>query len=343
MRLAVDVMEFATRETPRFNPVSISGYHIREAGSTAAQELAFTLRDGIEYVEWLLRRGLPVDSFAPRLSFFFNAHANFFEEIAKYRAARRLWARIMRDRFGARDERSWKLRTHAQTAGCSLTWQQPENNIVRTAYQALAAVLAGTQSLHTNSLDEALALPTEHAVTVALRTQQVIAHETGVTQEPDPLGGSFYLEELTDQLEREALAYIERIDSIGDMVEAIERGFPQAEIAQASYQFQALVEKGEQLIVGVNAFAQPEERPVDVLKIDPQVEAAQRAKLAALRSRRDNRKTQGALEALANAARDADANTMPFILDCVRAYATVGEICQKLREVFGDWREDPVV
>src|SRR6202142_1399053 len=263
MRLVTDSIEFAAKHVPRFNPVSISGYHIREAGSTAVQELAFTLRDGIEYVDWALERGLPVDSFAPRLSFFFNAHNDFFEEIAKFRAARRLWANIMRDRYGAKDEKSWKLRFHAQTAGCSLTWQQPQNNIVRTAIQAMAAVMGGCQSLHTNSLDEAYALPSEHAVTIALRTQQVLAYETGVTAEPDPLGGSYFLEQLTLEMEAAANDYIRRIDEMGGMIPAIERGFPQTEIANASYEYQHSIETGEQKIVGVNAFVEKNEDPID--------------------------------------------------------------------------------
>ena len=342
MRLVTDVIEFGARETPRFNPISISGYHIREAGSTAAQELAFTLRDGVEYVEWACRRGLAVDEFAPRLSFFFNAHNNFFEEIAKYRAARRIWARLMRDRFGARDERSWKLRTHAQTAGCSLTWQQPQNNIVRTAIQALAAVLGGTQSLHTNSLDEAYALPSEQAVTIALRTQQILAHETGITAEPDPLGGSYYVEELTDRLEREALDYIRRIDELGGMVEAIEAGFPQSEIARASYEFQTAVERGEEIIVGVNKFVEPDERPIELLRIEPRVEREQLEKLRALKARRDGTLVRERLERLKQAARGEE-NTMPFILDCVRAYVTTGEICAAFGEVFGDWREQSII
>ena len=268
MRLVTDSIEFAAKHTPRFNPISISGYHIREAGSTAVQELAFTLRDGIEYVDWALERGLPVDAFAPRLSFFFNAHNDFFEEIAKYRAARKIWAYVMRDRYGAKDERSWKLRFHAQTAGCSLTWQQPQNNIVRTAVQAMAAVLGGCQSLHTNSLDEAYALPSEHAVTVALRTQQVIAYETGVTAEPDPLGGSYFLEKLTLEVEEAANDYIRRIDDMGGMIPAIERGFPQTEIANASYEFQHSVEMGESVIVGVNKFTEKDEKPIELLQID---------------------------------------------------------------------------
>ena len=342
MRLAVDAMEFAARHTPRFNPVSISGYHIREAGSDAVQELAFTLRDGIEYVEWLLARGLKVDEFAPRLSFFFNAHNDFFEEIAKYRAARRMWARIMRHRFGAQDERSWKLRTHAQTAGCSLTWQQPQNNIVRTAVQALAAVLGGTQSLHTNSLDEAYAQPGEHAVTVALRTQQVLAHESGVTAEPDPLGGSHFIEALTDELERRAGDYIRRIDEMGGMLAAIERGFPQGEIAGASHAFQSAVEKGGEVIVGVNKFANRQERPIELLQIEPRAEREQVERLQAVRARRDAAAVARTLQALREAAR-GDANTMPFILEAVRVYVTVGEICQAFRDVYGDWSETTVL
>ena len=341
MRLAVDAMEFATRHTPRFHPVSISGYHIREAGSDAVQELAFTLRDGIEYVEWLLARGLAVDEFAPRLSFFFNAHNDFFEEIAKLRAARRMWAGIMRDRFGARDERSLKLRMHTQTAGCSLTWQQPRNNIVRTAIQALAGVLGGTQSLHTNSLDEAYALPGEHAVTVALRTQQVLAQETGITAEPDPLGGSHYVEALTAEMEQRAAEYIGRIDEMGGMIAAIERGFPQAEIASASYRFQTAVERGEEVIVGVNKFTGAEERPIELLQVDASVEREQVARLADLRGRRDAARVAQTLSDLREAA-SGETNTMPLILDAVRAYATVGEICQALRDVYGDWRETAV-
>lgn len=342
MRLVTDVIEFATRETPRFHPISISGYHIREAGSTAAQELAFTIRDGVEYVEWAIRRGLAVDEFAPRLSFFFNAHNNFFEEIAKYRAARRIWAHLMRDRFGARDERSWKLRTHAQTAGCSLTWQQPQNNIVRTAIQALAAVLGGTQSLHTNSLDEAYALPSEEAVTLALRTQQVLAHETGVVAEPNPLGGSEFIEGLTDRIEAEALDYIRRIDEMGGMVEAIEQGFPQAEIARASYEFQSAVERGEEIIVGVNKFTESNEKPIGLLQIDASVEREQVGKLTRLRARRDGAFVQERLDRLKESARGEE-NTMPLIVDCVRAYATTGEICEAFREVYGDWREQSVI
>ena len=337
MRLVTDTLEFGARHTPRFNPISISGYHIREAGSTAVQELAFTLRDGIEYVEWALERGLAVDDFAPRLSFFFNAHSDFFEEIAKYRAARRLWARLMRDRFGARSERSLKLRFHTQTAGCSLTWQQPYNNIVRTAVQAMAAVSGGTQSLHTNSLDEAYALPGEHAVTIALRTQQVIAYETGITAAPDPFGGSYFLERLTADTEAAALAYIRRIDQMGGMIEAIESGFPQSEIAEASFQYQRAVEAREKIVVGVNGY-QSQDQPIEILQIDDRARERQVKKLEALRSRRSQAAVDGALAALGKAAR-GQANTMPFLLNAVRAYATLGEICNTLRDVFGSYQE----
>jgi len=337
MRLVTDTIEFGARETPRFNPISISGYHIREAGSTAAQELAFTLRDGIEYVDWALERGLAVDEFAPRLSFFFNAHSDFFEEIAKYRAARKIWAQAMRDRYGARAERSWKLRFHAQTAGCSLTWQQPYNNVVRTALQALAAVLGGAQSLHTNSLDEAYALPGEHAVTIALRTQQVLAYETGVTATPDPLGGSYFLERLTLDTEQAAHEYIGRIDAMGGMIAAIEAGFPQREIAAASYRYQREVESGERTIVGVNRF-QSDDQPIELLQIDENAARQQAAKLADLRRRRDSSRVTGSLDALRRAAEGTE-NTMPYILDAVRAYATLGEICDALRGVFGGYQE----
>ncbi len=342
MRLVTDTIEFATRHVPRYNPVSISGYHIREAGSTAVQELAFTLRDGVEYVEWALARGLAVDEFAPRLSFFFNAHSDFFEEIAKYRAARRLWARLMRDRFGARDERSWKLRFHAQTAGCSLTWQQPYNNVARTALQALSAILGGCQSLHTNSLDEAYALPSEHAVTLALRTQQILAHEMGIADTPDPFGGSHYLEHLTDRMEVAALDYFRQIDEMGGMIPAIERGFPQQEIANASYRFQRQVESGGRVIVGVNAFQAGRQGPIELLHIDESAAAGQCEKLARLRARRDANAVAAALARLAQAAA-ADINTMPATIEAVRAYATLGEICDTLREVFGTWQERSVV
>jgi methylmalonyl-CoA mutase N-terminal domain/subunit len=337
MRLVTDTIEFGARHTPRFNPVSISGYHIREAGSTAVQELAFTLRDGIEYVDWALQRGLAIDDFAPRLSFFFNAHSDFFEEIAKYRAARKIWAHTMRERYGAKSERSLKLRFHAQTAGCSLTWQQPYNNVVRTALQAMAAVLGGAQSLHTNSLDEAYALPGEHAVTLALRTQQVLAYETGVTNAADPLGGSYFLEKLTLETEAAANDYIRRIDEMGGMIAAIEAGFPQSEIANASYRYQREIESGERTIVGVNRF-QSEDPPIDLLQIDETAGSRQIAKLAALRARRDNGKVAASLDALKRAA-EGSGNTMPFLMDAVRAYATLGEICDALRSVFGTYTE----
>jgi methylmalonyl-CoA mutase, N-terminal domain len=342
MRLVTDTIEFSARHTPRFNPVSISGYHIREAGSTAVQVLAFTLRDGIEYVEWALERGLKIDEFAPRLSFFFNAHNDFFEEIAKYRAARKIWAYTMRDRFGAADERSLKLRFHAQTAGCSLTWQQPYNNIVRTTLQGLAAVLGGCQSLHTNSLDEAYALPSEHAVTIALRTQQVIAYESGVTAASDPLGGSYFVERLTLDTEAAAQHYIRRIDEMGGMIAAIEKNFPQREIANASYEYQQAVERGEKLVVGVNAFASGHEEPIEILQIDQNAQLHQKDKLAALRKKRDNVRVRACLDALKRTA-EGDSNTMPDILDAVRAYATLGEVCEALRDIFGSYQETSLV
>ena len=339
MRLVTDTIEFGARHTPRFNPISISGYHIREAGSTAVQELAFTLRDGIEYVEWALARGLAIDDFAPRLSFFFNAHNDFFEEIAKYRAARKIWAHAMRERYGAQSERSWKLRFHAQTAGCSLTWQQPYNNVVRTALQAMAAVLGGAQSLHTNSLDEAYALPSEQAVTIALRTQQILAYESGVANTADPLGGSYFLEKLTLDTEEAANRYIRQIDDMGGMIAAIETGFPQSEIAAASYRYQREVEAGERTIVGVNRF-QSEDQPIELLEIDESAGQHQTAKLAALRKRRDQSRVTQSLDALKRAAEGTE-NTMPLLLDAVRAYATLGEICDALRGVFGAYQETP--
>jgi methylmalonyl-CoA mutase N-terminal domain/subunit len=342
MQISVDAIEFAARHVPRFNPISISGYHIREAGSTAVQELAFTLRDGVEYVEWALERGLGIDEFAPRLSFFFNAHNDFFEEIAKYRAARRMWALLMRDRFGAKEERSWKLRFHTQTAGCSLTWQQPYNNVVRTAVQAMAAVLGGTQSLHTNSLDEAYALPGEHAVTLALRTQQVIAHESNVTSAVDPLGGSYYVEWLTSEVERLANEYIARIDAMGGMIPAIEQGFPQQEIANASYAYQREVETGEQVIVGVNRFQSEREEPIELLQIDERAAGRQQQRLAELRKSRDNRAVAVCLDHLRRAAAKKE-NTMPLLVEAVKAYATVGEICAAFHDVFGSWQESSVL
>jgi methylmalonyl-CoA mutase N-terminal domain/subunit len=342
MRLVTDVVEFAARQVPRYNPISISGYHIREAGSTAVQELAFTLRDGFEYVDWAIERGLGIDEFAPRLSFFFNAHSDFFEEIAKYRAARRIWARAMKERYGARDERSMKLRFHTQTAGCSLTWQQPYNNVVRTALQAMAAVLGGTQSLHTNSLDEAYALPSEQAVTLALRTQQVIAHESGVAAVADPLGGSHFIEALTDEVERRAEEYVRRIDEMGGMIQAIERGYPQAEIAEASYRFQRQVESEGRVIVGVNRFAQEESSRIDVLQIDEAAEKAQLEKIRRLRGERDKSRVRTALDRIRREA-EGSGNLMPALLEAVRAYATTGEMCSAMGEVFGWYRETAVV
>jgi methylmalonyl-CoA mutase N-terminal domain/subunit len=327
---------------PRWNTISVSGYHIREAGSTALQELAFTLRDGIEYVQWAVDAGLDVDEFAPRISFFFNAHSDFFEEIAKYRAARHLWARAMRDRFGARDERSWKLRFHTQTAGVSLTAQQPYNNVVRTALQALSAVLGGTNSLHTNSLDEALALPTAEAATLALRTQQILAHETGVAAAVDPLGGSFFIEKLTRDLEQEAEAIFEEIDRMGGMVAAIERGFPQKEIAESSYRFQQAVERKEKVIVGVNGYVQEDDAPVEILYIDESASERQLQKVEDLKRSRDGGRVVRALDALRAAARDGT-NVMPAMLESVRAYATLGEMCDALREIWGEYEEVPVI
>ena len=341
MRLVTDTIEFAAREVPRFHPISISGYHIREAGSTAAQELAFTLRDGIEYVEHAVRRGLSVDEFAPRLSFFFNAHSDFFEEIAKYRAARKVWAQVMRQRFGARDQRSLMCRFHTQTAGCSLTGQQPYNNVVRTALQGLAAVLGGTQSLHTNALDEALALPTESAALLALRTQQILAHESGVTQTVDPLGGSYFLERLTLDMEQACYDYFQRIDEMGGMVSAIERGFPQREIAQASYDYQRAVESREKVVVGVNSYASEQSLP-EILSIDPASLDWQVKKLRKLRARRDAARADSTLGALERSAR-ASENLMPRILDCVRAYCTLGEISNRLRSVFGVYVESSIL
>ena len=347
MRLVVDTLEFGARHTPRFNPISISGYHIREAGSTALQELAFTLYDGIEYVEWTLRRGLAVDDFAPRLSFFFNAHNDFFEEIAKYRAARKVWYRVMTERFSAKNPRSTWMRFHTQTAGVSLTAQQPMNNIARVALQALAAVLGGTQSLHTDGFDEALALPTEDAARVALRTQQILAHESGVADVIDPLGGSYFLEKLTLDMEQGAFRIFEKLDAMGGMVKAIEAGYPQKEIAEASYAYQRAVEAGEKIIVGVNQHAM-DDAPPRTLYIDESVRDAQTAKLKRLRASRSGEAVERALDALRRAAEKqpeaatdgvAAANTMPFILDCVRACATLGEICSALGEVFGSWEE----
>jgi methylmalonyl-CoA mutase N-terminal domain/subunit len=342
MRLVVDMIEFCSRELPRFHPISISGYHIREAGSNAVQELAFTLADGFAYVDACVERGLDVDDFAPRFSFFFNAHIDFFEEIAKYRAARRIWARELRERYGAKNPRSWLMRFHTQTAGVSLTAQQPEVNIVRTALEAMAAVLGGTQSLHTNSFDEALALPTEHAVRLALRTQQVIAHETGVVNTIDPLGGSHFLEELTNRLEAEAHDYFERIRQLGGVVPAIEENFFQREIADASFRYQSEVEAGQRVIVGVNRYETEQEAPLDILRIDPELERKQIERVRALREGRDAAVAQAALAALKEAAARDDVNLMEPIIECARAYVTMGEMCDALREVWGTWRETPV-
>lgn len=337
MRLVIDTLEFAAQNTPKFNPISVSGYHIREAGSTAVQELAFTLRDGLEYVEYGMRRGLAVDDFVPQLSFFFNAHSDFFEEIAKYRAARRIWHNAMVERYGSKNPRSWALRFHTQTAGCSLTAQQPYNNVVRTALQALAAVLGGTQSLHTNSLDEAWALPTEFAATIALRTQQIIAHETGVTNTVDPLGGSYFLERLTNEVEAGAWDYIKKIDAMGGMVAAIERSYPQREIAEASYRYQMEIDEKEKIIVGVNEYV-TKEKHLDTLQIDETVAARQAERLSKLRKDRSSDEVARQLTALRRAAKGTE-NLMPYIFTAVKSYATVGEICDALRDVFGTYEE----
>ena len=342
MRLCVDMIEFCAREVPLWHPVSISGYHIREAGSTAAQELAFTLADGFAYVEAALERGLEVDDFAPRLSFFFNAHIDFFEEIAKYRAARRIWAKELRERYGARNPRSWLMRFHTQTAGVSLTAQQPEINIVRTALEALAAVLGGTQSLHTNSFDEALALPTEHAVKIALRTQQVIAHETGVVNAIDPLGGSYYLEELTNRLEAEAYDYFGRIRELGGVIAAIKENFFQREIADASFRYQTEVESGQRVIVGVNRYEDPDEKEIEILAIDRALEQKQVDRVQALRARRDAAAVEESLARLKRDAAEDGINLMPAIIDASKVYVTMGEMCDALRDVWGTWRETPV-
>jgi methylmalonyl-CoA mutase N-terminal domain/subunit len=342
MRLLGDMMEWCTRNMPRWHPVSISGYHIREAGATAAQELAFTLKDGLTYVEQQVGRGLNVDEFAPRLSFFFNAHLDFFEEIAKYRAARRIWARELRETFGATNPRSWLMRFHTQTAGVSLTAQQPLNNIVRTATEALAAVLGGTQSLHTNSFDEALALPTEEAVKVALRTQQIIAHETGVTSTIDPLGGSYFVEALTDRMEQLAYDYFARIDELGGMVEAVKQGFPQREIAEAAYELQQAIDKDERMVVGVNVYADEQEKPVDILHVDPELERKQFDRVRAVRADRDAGVVERVLAELREAATKPDRNLMPSLLECARASVTEGEIIAALQDVFGSYRETPV-
>jgi len=342
MRLVIDMIEFCAQEMPLWHPISISGYHIREAGSNAAQELAFTLADGFAYVEAAVERGLDVDDFAPRLSFFFNAHLDFFEEIAKYRAARRIWAHELKERYGAKNPRSWLMRFHTQTAGVSLTAQQPEVNIIRTALEAMAAVLGGTQSLHTNSFDEALALPTENAVRLALRTQQVIAHETGVVNTIDPLGGSYYVEELTNRLEAEAYEYFDRIRKLGGVIPAIKENFFQREIAEASFRYQHEVEQKQRIIVGVNRYELEDEEPLEILKIDPALEGEQIGRVQALRARRDSAVVESALARLKEDAAHEDRNLMPPIVEASKAYVTMGEMCDALREVWGVWRETPV-
>ena len=342
MKLVVDTFEFCSNEVPRYNPISVSGYHIREAGATALQELAFTLRDGIEYVEWGRRAGLDVDQFVPRLSFFFNAHNDFFEEIAKYRAARRIWARVMKQQFGAENERTMKLRFHTQTAGVSLTVQQPLNNIARVAIQALAGVLGGTQSLHTDAYDEALALPTDNAALIALRTQQIIAEETGVANTVDPLGGSYFVEALTNKMEAGALDYFDRIEAMGGMVEAVEKGFPQREIQESAYQYQKALESGDQTIVGVNKYRMDDEpQEVPILQIDESVRSHQVERLEQTRSRRDNGAVAKSLDRLRVAAQRGD-NTMPATIEAVRAYATLGEVCSALRDVYGVYEEPAI-
>jgi methylmalonyl-CoA mutase, N-terminal domain len=342
MRLVIDMIEFCAKEMPLWHPISISGYHIREAGSTAAQELAFTLADGFAYVEAAIERGLDVDDFAPRLSFFFNAHLDFFEEIAKYRAARRIWAHELRERYGARNPRSWLMRFHTQTAGVSLTAQQPEVNIIRTALEALAAVLGGTQSLHTNSFDEALALPTESAVRLALRTQQVIAHETGVANTIDPLGGSYYVEDLTNRLEAEAYDYFDRVRKLGGVIAAIKENFFQREIAEASFRYQHEVEQKQRVIVGVNRYEHHDEDPLEILRIDPALEQKQIGRVQALRARRDSAAVESALARLKEDAARDDRNLMVPIVEASKVYVTMGEMCEALRGVWGVWRETPV-
>ncbi len=338
VRVIVDTIEYCMQEVPRWNTISISGYHIREAGSTAVQELAFTLADGIGYVEAAVERGLDVDSFAPRLSFFFNAHIDFFEEIAKYRAARRIWARVMKERFKAQNPRSWLLRFHTQTAGCSLTAQQPYNNVVRTAFEALAAVLGGTQSLHTNSLDEVLALPSEESVTIALRTQQIIAEETGVVNAIDPLGGSYFVETLTNKMETEAMAYINKIDEMGGIIAAIEKGYPQNEIAKAAYHYQQQIDSQEKTVVGVNKYEMEEDIPVDTLKLSPDLEEKQIAATREMKKNRDNDRVKACLDKVRDACKGSD-NVMPHILNAVKEYASLQEICDVFREVFGVYRD----
>lgn len=342
MRLVTDTIEFGTHHLPHWNTISISGYHIREAGSTAAQELAFTLADGFEYVRWAVARGLDVDAFAPRLSFFFNAHNDFFEEIAKYRAARRIWAREMKETFGAKSPRSWLLRFHTQTAGVSLTAQQPENNAVRVAIQALAAVLGGTQSLHTNSLDEALALPSEYAAKIALRTQQILAHESGVTNTVDPLGGSFFIEAMTNRIEDQARDYFRQIDHLGGVIPAVRAGFFQREIAEAAYRYQKEIDENQRIVVGVNEYVEEEPLTIPILEMDPEGERRQRDRLRRLRDERDNERVTATLNALRETAKGSD-NLMPFILDAVRAYVTLQEITDVFREVFGVYQEPVIV
>jgi methylmalonyl-CoA mutase N-terminal domain/subunit len=342
MRLITDVFSFCAGQVPRWNTISVSGYHIREAGATAAQELAFTLRDGVEYVQYGVDAGLDVDEFAPRISFFFNSHSDFFEEIAKYRAARRIWAHELKDRYGAKNPRSWLMRFHTQTAGVSLTAQQPEVNIIRTALEAMAAVLGGTQSLHTNSFDEALALPTENAVRLALRTQQVIAHETGVVNTIDPLGGSYYVEDLTNRLEAEAYDYFDRIRKLGGVIPAIKENFFQREIADASFRYQHEVEQKQRIVVGVNRYELEDEEPLEILKIDPALEGEQIGRVQALRARRDSAVVEAALARLKEDAVHEDRNLMPPIVDASKAYVTMGEMCDALRAVWGVWRETPV-
>jgi methylmalonyl-CoA mutase N-terminal domain/subunit len=338
LRLITDTVEFGTREVPRWNTISISGYHIREAGSTAVQELAFTLADGIAYTQAAIERGLKVDEFAPRFSFFFNSHLDFFEEIVKFRAARRLWAKIMKERFKARDPRSWWMRFHTQTAGCSLTAQQPYNNIVRTALEGLAAVLGGTQSLHTNSLDEVLALPTEEAATIALRTQQIIAEESGVANTIDPLGGSYFIEAMTNRMEEEALAIIQKIDDMGGMLAAIEKSFPQREIADAAYHYQRQVDEGEKTVVGVNKYATEERLPVELLELDEALERIQIEKTQRIKAERDNKKVRDCLDKLGEAC-ESGKNVMNPIVDAVKAYATLQEVCDVFRAAFGEYRD----
>ena len=340
MRIVTDMIEFCSREVPRWNTVSISGYHIREAGATAVQELAFTLADGLEYVRWAVDRGLDVDRFAPRLSFFFDVHNDFFEEIAKFRAARRMWARFMKERFGARDPRSMMLRTHAQTAGVSLTAQQPHNNVARVALQGMAAVLGGTQSLHTNSLDETYALPTEEAVTIALRTQQIIAEESGVANTIDPLGGSYYVEWLTNEIERRAMEYIRKIDDFGGMVEAIDRGYPQREIASSAYRLQQQIDAKERVVVGVNGYVSEGDGQIPILKIDEEVQREQCESLAEVKRSRDESKVRAALERL-RAVASSDENLMPPMIDAAKVYCSEQEICDVLRQVFGEHSDRP--